>query len=508
MGPRRKLGTRGTISRNFSIALVIVAALAVVGAGVAWKKSALTSRLLDHRHYFAPVDDRERIATKDDGFDVLLLVLDACRPDKLSAYGFERETTPNLDRLVQDPDAARFQRHYVNANWTKPSTASLFTGMFVHEHDAFKAWGPGRDDGMFSAQVLSDKAKTLAEMFDEEGYYTFGIVHADHLEAEFGFAQGFDEYYTSADYGLDRSKVWATNALIRSIQGNYFGYVHLLACHQPFPPGERHEGYMQTYGFDYPEEERISQGVNFKNNRIKDRINDGKLKLTEQDVRFLHLAYEAKTRYMDEEFVRPILETLKETGRYGNTLVVVTGDHGELLYEHERYAHGHLPLWEEVVRVPLIVKFPKGKRPAALAREVNELTSSVDLLPALADLLGRPAPTHARGAAIFSGEFAGTTMIEGRACARELNDCLVSTAILSDAYKLLEYPGETLLFDLESDPMEQNSIAEKRPSLSGELQAAADRLRSASTTEFLARDTETKLDKEALERLRGLGYVQ
>lgn len=510
MGPRRKPGTRGTIRRNFSVALVIVAALAVTGAGVAWKKSALTRRLLDHLNYFAPVDDRERIATKTDGFDVLLLVLDACRPGKLSAYGFERDTTPNLARLVQDPDAVRFQRHYVNGTWTKPSTSSLFTGMFVHEHGAFKSWEPSLDagSGMFSAQILSDKAETLAEMFAGQGYYTFGIVQADHLEAKFGYGQGFDEYYTPADYFLDRSRMWATNALIRSIKGNYFGYVHLLACHQPFPEGDRHEGYMQTYGFDYPEEERISQGVNFTNTQIKERINDDELKLTEQDVRFLHLAYEAKTRQMDEEFVRPILETLQETGRYDNTLVVVTADHGEMLYEHERYAHGNLPLWEEVIKVPLIVKFPKGKRPAALAREVNELTSSVDLLPALADLLGRPAPKYARGAAIFSGEFSGLAMIEGRACVAELNDCLASTAVLSDAYKLIEYPGQTLLFDLEDDPMEQNSIAEKRPSLSGELQAAAARLRSESTTEFLALDTETKVDEEALERLRGLGYVQ
>src|SRR5690606_33113417 len=116
---------------------------------------------------------------------------------------------------------------------------------------------------------------------------------------------------------------------------------------------------------------------------------------------------------------------------------------------------------------------PKGQRPAALPREVNELTSSVDLLPALADLLGRPAPPQARGAAIFSGEFAGFTMTEGQTCPPSLNDCLLSRAVLDDTYKLVEYPGETLLFDLERDPREQQSLAERQPGLFDRLSAAA-----------------------------------
>src|SRR5690606_22917085 len=117
--------------------------------------------------------------------------------------------------------------------------------------------------------------------------------------------------------------------LIRSIEGNYFGYVHLIACHEPYPPDVRHEEYMETYGFDYPEEQRIAEGVNVRVTEIRDLINDEKVKLTEEDVRFLNLVYEAKTRYMDEKFVRPILDTLQETGRYDDTLIIVTADHGE-----------------------------------------------------------------------------------------------------------------------------------------------------------------------------------
>ena len=170
---------------------------------------------------------------------------------------------------------------------------------------------------------------------------------------------------------------------------------------------------MATYGFDYPEAERIAEGVDFTKPEIQEPLNEGSLKLTADDVRFLNLIYEAQIRLMDEQSVQPLLAALKETGRYDNTLIIVTADHGEALYEHQTYAHAEDWLWEEVVHVPLIVKFPKSMRPPALGNEVTELTSSVDLLPALAGLLGRAAPKQARGSPIFGGTFGNSRLDRG-----------------------------------------------------------------------------------------------
>ncbi|MGH6899169.1 MAG: sulfatase [Geminicoccaceae bacterium] len=496
---------RGWFIRRLPVLLVAVAALAGVAGVLAWQYRA-ELRLLPH--YIRPIDGRERIAAQKDSFDVLFMVLDACRADKLSAYGFERETAPGIEALARDPDATLFRRHYANATWTKPSTASLFTGMFVHEHGMFKPWRPTQDDNTgrsFATQMLSDEIETMAEMFAEEGYYTFAATGGHHIDRQFGFAQGFDEYVVP---GLQRARMWVTDAFIRSIEGNYFGYMHLTGCHQPFPPRVRHEGYMATYGVDYAEAERIAQGVDFTTTEIMGPLNEGSLKLTDDDLRFLNLIYEAQMRWMDEEFVQPLLATLKETGRYDNTLIIVTADHGEALYEHQGYAHAGDLVWEEVVHIPLIVKFPKSMRPPALSNEVEELTSSVDLLPALAALLGRAAPEQARGAPIFGGTFVSSILIEGHACPPALDDCLVSWAVLKDRYKLIERRGEALLFDLERDPLERNSIAEDRPELVVELRAAAAELRSGSTTDFLARDVETEIDDDAVRALRGLGYIQ
>jgi arylsulfatase A-like enzyme len=491
-----------------SVILPMAAAVAVLIAGAAWKYRIHVELLAQ---YVRPIDDRERIGAKNDGFDVLFLVLDACRPDKFSAYGFERETTPTIDAVARDPDTTLFRRHYVNGNWTKASTESLFTGMFVHEHGIFKPWLQTQSEPTrraFVTQVLSDDIETMAEMFANEGYYTFAIVHGHHLDPQFGFAQGFEEYYTEVDFRRDQARMWATNALIESIKGKYFGYVHLIGCHQPFPPGVRHDGYMETYGFDYAEAERISNGVDFTTTEIKERINRREVSLNTEDVRFLNLIYEARMRWMDENIVRPIINKLKETGRYDDTFIIITADHGEALYEHESYAHAERHLWEEVVRVPLIVKFPKNQRSAAIGEEVTKLTSSVDLLPALADLLGRPAPTYARGAAIFSGAFAEATLIEGHECAEALGDCLYSWAFLQGNQKLIEHPGESLLFDLQQDPLEQHSLHETQAGAAAELRDRAAELRSASTTKFLAGDVQTEIDEEAVRTLRSLGYIQ
>jgi arylsulfatase len=499
---------RGWFARHAPLLLVALAALAAVAGALAWQYRSDLKLLA---YYVRPIDDRERIAAKKDGFDVLLVVLDACRADKLSPYGFPRPTAPALEALARDPDATLFRRHYANATWTKPSTASLFTGMFVHEHGAFKSWRSGQGDGTgqsFIAQVLPDEVDTIAELFADEGYYTFGAVTGHHIDQQFGFGQGFDEYYALGGGGGERPRVQVADALIRAIEGNFFGYLHMLGCHYPFPPHVRHAEYMKTYGIEYAEAERIAEGVDFTTAAVAGSLNGGSLELTDDDLRFLNLLYEAQIRWMDEEFVQPILTALEETGRYDNTLVIVTADHGEALYEHEAYTHSGDLLWDEVVHVPLIVKFPKGMRPASLGNEVTELTSSVDLLPALAQMLGRPAPAYARGAPIFGGTFAGSALIEGPACPATLDDCLNAWAILKDDYKLIELPGEVLLFDLERDPLEQRSIAEERPELVAQLRTAAADLRRESTSEFLARDVETDLDEEAVRSLRGLGYIQ
>jgi Sulfatase len=239
-----------------------------------------------------PIDDRSRVGGRD-GPSVLLVVLDACRSDKLGSYGFSRDTSPAIDELARDPDSVAFLNHYVQAPWTKPSTASLFTGLFPSDHGVVLGIEEASDDasgGHYRTQVLSPDAVTIAEALRDAGYYTFEVVAPHHLAADFGFEQGFTEYHGITSWpGGDLQRLSVTTALIESIKGRFFGYVHFLGCHAPFQHRYRDAEYMTTYGFEYDEAGRQEAGIDFTKTEISSRVNDGELELSNEDVKFLHL---------------------------------------------------------------------------------------------------------------------------------------------------------------------------------------------------------------------------
>jgi arylsulfatase len=434
-------------------------------------------------------------------FSILIVVLDACRADKVGCNGFERETTPNLDALARDPDAVVFRRHYVQGTWTKPSTASLFTGTYVFQHkvltDHQRGAGGGKGE-LFRTQILPARYETLAERFRAAGYFTFGVVKSQQLAREYGFEQGFDRYFLPREVQGDRARVDKALELVRAQPGKFLGYVHLTACHNPFPREERHAGYLERYGFPYDEAARAAEGVDFGEIEIKFAIREKRVRITPEDARFLHLVYEAKQRQADEATFAPLIQGLKAAGRYDDTLILVTADHGEELLDHGGYHHGYA-LWEELAHVPLVVKYPKGRRPAALGARVDQLTQSVDVLPSLLALSGLPADASLPGKPSLTGSFQPFALVEikGGGWAR-----------VEDGYKLIVEGPARRLYHLASDPGETRDLAQSEPGRVAAMLEAASRLRERVGEGEEAPSIETELDPQALESLRSLGYVR
>ena len=432
--------------------------------------------------------------------NVLIVVLDACRADKLGCYGFGRQTSPAIDALAGDPDAVTFRRHHVQGAFTKSSTASLFTGLYVFQHGVsagHEMRASGAEGNVFPVQVLDARFKTMAERFREMGYATLGMVKSYHLEPEYGFAQGFGTYVPPSVISGD---VPRRNAMLNAIAGTgrpFFGYLHQNACHHPFQPGLRHPDYLQQHGFPYDERARMADGIDFTTPAIKHAINDGEVALEADDARFLNLIYEAKLRMVDEFDVLPLVEDLKVMGWYDNTLLIITADHGEELYDHGGYGHGHA-LWEEVTRVPLIVKFPKGRKPASLPRSVETVTQAIDLLPALLAYVGADPDAALPGADIFGGP------------GRDMAYCETMDGwmlIRGDRKLIADARGG--LFDLAADPRETNDLSAAEPQEVEDLRVAAAAMRrhvalAASDAPVIA----DELDEQALRALRSLGYVR
>ncbi len=445
-------------------------------------------------------------ARVEDGsaFDVVIYVIDACRADRIGAYGYPRPTTPAIDALAADPDAVVYTRHYVAGNWTKPATASLFTSTYVHRHGVTDTHSEVAG-GLYKTDVLTDDFVTLAESFRAAGFATFGLVTSHHLAPRYGFDQGFDVYLDPDDLKVgDSGRIAKLIDLIWDHDSAYFAYLHQNACHHPFRPKERDPELMAEFGFDYDEQSRAAAAVDFTTPEIQKAIEDGELQLTAEDARFLSLVYDAKLRKVDREVVAPMIEGLRRAGRWDRTLFILTADHGEELYEHRGYAHAY-SLWEEVIRVPLIVKFPQGMRPPNLSRRNDALTSNVDLYPTLLAFLGQPLPKGLVGRSIFDP--LGERFILSQGITDGPSQDLTDWAVVQGRDKLIvERTGKRYLFDLEADPRETRNLAAARP----ERVAALAALGTAAWAEGAAAgapEIETELSPEAIERLRSLGYL-
>ena len=333
--------------------------------------------------------------------DVLFVVLDSVRRDRVSAYGHDRETTPNLDRLAEE--ATLFENAYTPAPWTLPSHSSMFTGLFPSEH--------GVTNG-FSDQSLRlpDSIETLTERLSADGYRTAGFSNNPWVGSLSGIDRGFDEYVEwdleigvdgDADISTTRDRLYsAAHGLLaqaarqpvfllkrRLFTSNLvdrasrwmrataedaspsFTFLNLMEAHSPyFPPKDAFEALdLSPPG---PIEPRLL------NTKLLAYVLGRADLPPERRERVLEF-YDASLRYQDRKLDQ-LLSTLKETGRYDDSLVILVADHGKNLGEHDRDGtppHSTRPV---NTKVPLIVKRPGQDAPERVSQPA-ELTGIFDL---------------------------------------------------------------------------------------------------------------------------------
>ncbi|MGD8282181.1 MAG: sulfatase [Gemmatimonadota bacterium] len=329
--------------------------------------------------------------------DVLVISVDCMRADHVGAYGYERDTTPAIDAIARD--GIRFERAYAQANWTKPSVASLMTGLYVRHHGVVIGTDWFDDRGVHTVGrdsfPLPPDLPTLAESFRKVGYRTAGFIENSHIVPEMGFGRGFD-VYEKAKPAADHLAAWLSEL---AEDEAFFAYVHLIGPHDPYDGGlgsHFREDYRTRFG-------RYDSEIDWTDLSYKKKVKS----YTEQDLLQARALYDAELRFFDQEQIAPLLDWLRGNGRYDDTVVVVTADHGEELYEHRRWAHGET-LYNAVARIPLILKLPRsrpGRRPPGSS--VSELVEQIDVFPTLCAITGCPIPDGLDGrsfAALALGE--------------------------------------------------------------------------------------------------------
>jgi len=342
--------------------------------------------------------------------NVLWVVWDTVRADRMSLYGHDRRTTPFLDRWARD--ARVFDDCVASAGSTVPSHASMFTGLLPTEHGA-----------NYSDQKLSDRFTTVAELFRDNGYDTFLFAANPHIQSATNFSQGFDvekhpwsEEYRDEAISIVRSKIPRgdqSSHLVRKMQNDdaevgdwnlmasgqlaekalsswleerddskpYFAFLNYMEAHAPYiPPRSYREQILES-------ESDIADSYSLDNRAVSRwaycfNLHD----YSERELELMRAVYDSTLAELDVLF-RNLLTRLESEGRLDDTIVVLVSDHGEQLGEHHLIDHQYA-LYDAMLRVPLIIHYPARFAPG---RDESPV-STFDLFPTLLELAGIEPP--------------------------------------------------------------------------------------------------------------------
>ena len=429
--------------------------------------------------------------------NVLVILIDALRYDHLGCYGYARDTSPNIDGLARG--AVLFRQAISQSTFTKSSVASLFTSRRPYQHNVYWGSRPDARKRVFSDDLQREDL-TLAEILRERGYLTSAWVNNDQLLANSGFSQGFVEYHSRQGSAEDITRRFVSWTRRAGKALPFFTYLHYLDAHDPYRPPPPFDSMFGVYSDVYA-------GVDFRNwGTHRANINSGAVTLSQEDIEQLKALYDGQIRRVDES-VGTLLAALKRAGLYDRTLIVVTADHGDGFMEHGFISHSTVP-YEELVRVPLLIKFPNSQY---AGREVQGQVRLTDVLPTVLGVAGIAAPKDIVGCDLrrllqpgASGEdgcftYAVTEIAEEGAAP--------TVAVRTERFKYIARDQrEPEFYDLAVDPEEtRNIIATATPS-------DVEPLRRLARTVVAGRRAQTgegvQLDDATIENLKALGYIR
>ena len=431
----------------------------------------------------------------------VVILLDTLRADHVSAYGYERPTTPVIDRVAQE--GVLFENVISNSSWTLPAVVGMLSGRYP--------------TGEVFDQTLT---LSLIARLRKAGFQTAAFTEGGFVSRFYGLDRGFetydeeegavrltvrgDLYHPTARGGIERTFAAASHWLRENSDRPFFLLVHTYEIHTPY----RRSDYVK----------KMDPGNLGETYEISDvlAVQEGKIEITPTEVEYLTGLYDGGVSAADRH-VGELLATLEELGLTDRTVVVVTSDHGEDLGNRfPRWAgdHGHT-LYDELVRVPLILRNPKKSYPV---KRVEGQVRLIDLMPTVFKLLEVDLPPSIDGASLVplmegtQGEdriaFSRISPRHGKATLRQAirdgNYKLISNAPFADP----ERPSEEF-FDLEADPGETANLRKEPAEPYNRLKDELARMRTTLMQKGLPNyEPKEILPSAHKERLKSLGYVE
>jgi len=393
--------------------------------------------------------------------NVLLISIDTCRADRLSCYGYWYNTTPNIDAIAGR--SVLFENVISPVPQTLPAHCSMLAGTIPPYHQVHDNLN----------EVLGESHMTLAEILKENGFTTGAIISGVVLDVRYGLGQGFDTYNCEFEEPIkttrftERSGGEASKVAIEWLEGHkeddkFFLFLHYYDPHHRYEPPEP----FATRFRDHP--------------------------------------YDGEIAYTDYCIAR-VTDKLKELKLYDSTLLIITSDHGEMLGEHGESCHCYF-IYQGAIKVPLIFKLPGSAKP----RRIKDIVGLVDIAPTVCSLLDIEMPSHVQGTDL-------SDYIKGhqpKALDRYIYcESLVPTkygansllGVVNQQWKYIQTTRPEL-YDVVKDPAESENLISEQPQRARIMQDQL-RLILEEGVRTETSDDSIRLDKQAIENLKSLGYV-
>ena len=483
---RRLAGSRGSLLGY----LLIIVITGIIGATSGTSTKGIENRLA---------------GGEGEGPSVLLIIVDTLRADHLSCYGYDAIDTPSLEKLASD--GILYRHAFSQASWTRPSIASIMTGLYPSTHQT-----------MHKQNILPDDVTTLAEALDQDGYSTIGQPNNENIFPMRNFQQGFQVYdvlepdffffATESAFHLtlyEQLRLVRERFLFQSKQVEHY-YQDAAVVNQHAFRWLDHMGTRRFFLFLHYMEPHDPYFRHQYDGTGYARVNNPS---PSPEMAQIYLeTYDGEILYLDKH-LGELFQYLKDQGLYRDLLIVLTADHGEEFYEHKGWWHG-TTLYEEQIHVPLIIKLP-GDKGAGV--EVEELVRSIDIAPTILTRVGAEVPSRMQGHNILP-DSTGAVGGQDYVFSEEVLEQNALQSIRGKEWKLILAnegnprglePEE--LYNLPADPGEMTNLSGHEDDLVTDLRERAAEI-SASALEVAVKAQQKEMEEVERERLKALGYVQ
>jgi arylsulfatase A-like enzyme len=392
--------------------------------------------------------------------NLVLIGVDTLRRDHLGCYGYERQTSPNLDRFASG--GVLFEDAVSQSPWTLPSFATVFTSLYPTQHGAgFLEPGAG---------TFGNRMRTafppLSMILLKHGYSTGGIINAPALAAEFGVDRGFEYYDTTPRWDPRKADVVTQDALtwIDENKGDpFFIFVHYFDPHVTYGPPAPYDTI-----FDPDYSGRLSSSFDRDTYiRMQDALSVEGDPSAEADWNHIRALYDGEIAFTDVA-IGHLLEGLEERDLRDNTLIVLLSDHGEEFFDHKGFEHGHTH-YDELIKIPLMFSLP-GIVPEDV--RVSQQVRLLDVLPTILDIMDITQGTHMEGSSLRPLMMGESDVADATAAMLPQRFAYCESMLYGPEKKsVTAYPWklvydtvseEQMLFNLTHDPGEHENLLEQQ----------------------------------------------